>query len=144
MAVINRKARHTYQVQDTWEAGLVLKGWEVKSVKKGDVSLQGARVVVRGGELWVVGMQINPYQRQVERQEAKRSRKLLLSRKEIDSIIGSLTIKRLTMVPLKCYNKDGLVKLEIGLVKRRKKWEKRRKIRKEEAERKTQQFIKST
>lgn len=142
MAVVNRKARHEYEILETWEAGVVLDGWEVKSAKKDQVSLSGSRVTVRDGELYIIGMQINPYQKQVEEQKPDRARKLLLSRKEIDSIVGNLSRKGLTVVPLKCYNKGGLVKLEIGLVRRKKEWEKRRKIRKREAERKVKNLLK--
>lgn len=144
MSVVNKKALHEYEVLETWEAGVVLQGWEVKSAKKGEVSLAGSRVVIREGEAWVIGMQISPYQKQKEEQVVGRGRKLLLSRKEIDKLVGSLSQKGLTAVPLECYNKGGLVKLKIGLVRRRKEWEKRRKLRKREAEKKAERLIKST
>lgn len=147
MTIVNKRAFSDYEILDKWEAGIVLSGAEAKSVKKGAVSLRGSRVVVMGegknDELWVVGMQINPYEfASDEDYDPIRRRKLLLNKKEIVEIAGKVRQKGLTMVPLKCYNKAGLIKVELALVRGKKQYEKREDIRKRDAQREIEQAYK--
>ncbi|HEY9202291.1 MAG TPA: SsrA-binding protein SmpB [Gammaproteobacteria bacterium] len=124
---LNKKARHDYLIEDTFEAGIVLQGWEVKSIRDGRVQMTDTYVMVKDGELYWLGGQItallsasthvNP--------EPTRSRKLLLHRREIDKLIGAIDRKGYTLVPLKMYWKKGRAKLEIGLAKGKKEHDKR-------------------
>ncbi len=124
---LNKKARHDYLIEDTFEAGIVLQGWEVKSIRDGRVQMTDTYVMVKDGELYWLGGQItallsasthvNP--------EPSRARKLLLHRREIDKLIGAIDRKGYTLVPLKMYWKKGRAKLEIGLAKGKKEHDKR-------------------
>lgn len=139
MAVLieNRKARFDYEILETFEAGLSLKGWEVKSLKNKRGSLAGSRVIIRGNEAFLVGMDIPPYQpnNMPTNFEEQRTLKLLLSKKEIKYLQGKLSQKGLTIAPLKCYAKNNLIKVEIALVKGKKKYDKREKIKERDTER---------
>ncbi|MBU3925625.1 SsrA-binding protein SmpB [Patescibacteria group bacterium] len=133
----NKKARFDYEVLETFEAGLVLKGWEVKSLKNKRGSLAGSRILMRGNEAFLVGFDIPPYQsnNMPSNYEEQRTLKLLLNKKEIKYLDGKLSQKGLTMVPLKCYAKNNIIKVEIALVKGKKKFDKREKIKKRDTER---------
>jgi len=133
----NKKAKFDYEVLETFEAGLVLKGWEVKSLKNKMGSLAGSRVLIRGNEAFLVGLDISPYQpnNMPGNYEEKRTLKLLLNKKEIKYLDGKLTQKGLTIVPLKCYTKHNQIKVEIALVQGKKKFDKREKIKKRDTER---------
>lgn len=124
---LNKKARHDYFIEEKLEAGLVLEGWEVKSLRVGRAQIAEAYVVVRGGEIWLVGANITPLNSASTHvhPEAARSRKLLLQRREIDRLIGSVERAGYTMVPLALYWKQGRAKLEIGLAKGKKQHDKR-------------------
>ncbi len=137
MRVENRKAHFDYEVLFKWEAGVVLSGSETKSAKAGAMSLMGSRCVFNDkGELWVMGMQINQYEfARSESYEATRSRKLLLTKKELMEIEAKSAQKGLTVVPLACYTKHGLVKIEVALVRGKKKYEKREEEKKRAVER---------
>lgn len=141
---INRKVRFDYHVLETFEAGLSLSGFEVKSIKQGRADISNAFVVPRGHELFLINAHIHPYQAKnvPSAYEATRSRKLLLHKKEINYLFGAVKQRGLTLVPLKMYNKRGLVKLEIALAKGKKKADKREAIRKREAEREMQRTLK--
>ena len=145
MRVENRKARFDYELLDKWEAGVVLTGAEVKSVKQGAASLTGARCVFgESNELMVVGMQINPYiYARREDYDPTRSRKLLLTKKELEIIRVKMTTKGLTVVPLVCYTKHGLVKIEVGLVRGKRKHEKRETEKKRTELRVVQKLLKN-
>jgi SsrA-binding protein len=123
----NRKARHEFSIEDTYEAGLVLVGAEVKSLRTGDCSINEAFARPREDELYLFDMHIAPYaQASVDRPEPKRPRKLLLHRKELARIISQVSQKGYTLVPLSVYFKAGYAKVEIALARRRKLHDKRR------------------
>ena len=134
---LNRRARHEYTIDDTFEAGIVLTGTEIKSVRANKVNLTGAYARVEGGEAWLVGAHIAPYeQASRENHEAKRTRKLLLHRSEIDEIMGRAKQKGQTIVPLRLYiSQRGRAKLELGLARGKNLHDKRRDIAEREAKR---------
>ncbi len=123
----NRKARHEYDIEDTYEAGIVLQGTEVKSLRQGNCSLNEAWARPRGGEVFLIDMHIPPYdQASIANHEPKRPRKLLLHKREIDRIISQCTQRGYTLVPLSVYFKGGYAKVELALARHRKQWDKRR------------------
>ncbi len=133
----NKKAFFNYEIIERLEAGLVLKGSEVKSIRDGKVSIREAYAKIRGGEAWVVGMDISIYSQAgpYNNHEPRRARKLLLHRREIMRLAGKTQERGLTLVPLSLYFKGGRAKLEIGLARGRAKHDKRRAILEREAER---------
>ena len=133
----NRKARFDYEILETFEAGLVLSGPEVKSIKNGRMNLAGCYINIHDGELYLIGASIAPYQpkNQPADYDPARSRKLLLHKKEIMSLLGKIQQKGLTLVPLKVYNKGRRIKLEFAIVRGKKKYDKRAVISKRESER---------
>jgi SsrA-binding protein len=132
----NRKARHDYHIEETFEAGVSLMGSEVKSLRSGKASLQDAYAMVRGDEVYLMGAHIPPYpQASMQNHEPTRARKLLLKRKEIDRLIGKTKEKGLTLVPLRIYLKKNLFKVEIALAKGKRDYDKREAIAKRDAER---------
>ena len=134
----NRKARFEYFVSDTYEAGLVLKGTEIKSIRQGKMSLQEAYVRTDGEEAWLVGAHIAPYENASAYQhDPKRDRKLLMHKKQIRKIFDEVRIKGMTIVPIKVYLKEGRAKLEIGLAKGNKQYDKRDAIKERDVERET-------
>lgn len=143
MKITNRRAYHDFNILETYEAGINLTGSEVKSVKGNRMSLDGAFVKIIGSEIYLVNAQIflYPYTRP-EGYDDKRSRKLLLHKKEIISLKGKLASSNLTLVPLECYNSHGLVKLKIGLAKGKREFEKREKIKRRDIDRETQRILK--
>jgi len=134
---VNRRARFDYQILEIFEAGLSLTGFEVKAIKNGRVDITNAFVVPRGEELFLINAHIAPYQTQnvPGGYDFARSRKLLLHKKEINYLIGKAKQAGLTLVPLRLYNRRGLVKLELAVAKGKKKADKREAIRRREAER---------
>lgn len=146
---MNKHAYFDYEILEDYEAGLVLRGYEVKSLRKGAASLRGARAVFKqgkdgGDELWLVGMQINPYEfARNEEYDPLRSRKLLLSGSEITRIKGKLSTKGLTLVPLECYNKGDWIKVKIGLARGKKQFEKREIEKKRESDQMIQRSLKN-
>lgn len=133
----NKKAHFNYEILDKFEAGLELLGFEVKSLKKGQGSLEGAHVTVRGGEAYVIGMQVPPYQpaNTPKDYDPLRHRRLLLTKKEISRLAGEEGQKGLTIVPISVYNKGRKLKIEIALVRGKKKYDKRETIKKRDTER---------
>lgn len=132
----NRKAYHNYHIGDSIEAGIVLAGSEIKSIRDGKVSLGDAYVRPEAGELWLLNAHIARYEASSYlSHEPTRPRKLLLHRKEIDSITGRVSEKGLTLVPTKLYIKDSIAKVEIALAKGKKLYDKRESITRREAER---------
>jgi len=122
----NRRARHEYHIDDTLEAGIVLSGTEVKSIRAGRIQLRDAYVEVRSDEAWLVGAHISPYSHgNYANHDPERVRKLLLSRREIDRLAGAIQRKGLTVIPLSVYLKGHLVKVEIGLARGKKLHDKR-------------------
>ena len=126
----NRKARHEFEVLDTFEAGLVLKGPEVKSLREGKVSFQDSFARLEGGEVWLHSLHISPYE-QANRynQDPVRPRKLLLNRHEIRRLVGRVEEKGLTLVPLQIYFRGGYAKVTLAVAKGRKLYDKREKLR---------------
>lgn len=132
----NRRARHDYHLLDRFEAGVVLTGTEVKSLRDGRVTIGRAYADVRDGEVWLIGAHIDEYaQGNVANHEPDRDRKLLLHRREIDSLIGNVNEKGLTVVPTRLYFKNGRVKLELAVARGKEQRDKRRDIAKREAQR---------
>ncbi len=123
----NKKARLEYELIDTYEAGLELKGYEVKALRAGKASLVGARVMVRGGEAYLVGATISPYQEgnTPKHYDPERSRRLLLKKKELQELVGAESQKGLTLVPVVIFNKKRFVKLLFALARKKKAHDKR-------------------
>lgn len=137
----NRKAWHEYHVLDKYEAGLVLQGSEVKSLRDGHVQLKDSYVVFKGAELWLQNCHISKYTASsYNNHEPERHRKLLMHRNEIDKIIAQLKEKGLTMVPLKLYFKEGVAKVEVALVKGKLAHDKRQDIKKRDVQRELDQL----
>ena len=134
--VSNRKARHDYSILDTYECGLVLVGTEVKSLREGKASLADAFATVDDGEVWLRNVHIPEYtQGTWTNHMPRRTRKLLLHRREIEKLIGKTKESGLSLVPLSMYFKDGKVKVEIALAKGKKAYDKRQTLAKRDAER---------
>ncbi len=133
---VNKRAYFDYEISEKFSAGIELTGHEVKSLKMGRLSIVGAHAAVRGGELYLIGMDIPSFQpdNAPAGYDPKRTRKMLLTRKEINYLIGKLQMN-LTLVPLRVYTDRGLVKIELGLGRRLKKKDKRELIKKREIER---------
>ena len=148
MAVLinNKRVPFDYTILEKMEAGLELHGWEVKSIKGKKVSLAGARILIRGGEAFAVGINIQPYQPKntPESSEGNRTLKLLLRKKEINHLATKLNQKGLTIVPIKLYDKGNKIKAEIALVKGKKKQDKREHIKKRESNVKIGRLLKNT
>lgn len=140
----NKKAFFNYEILEKFEAGLELKGYEVKALKSGQGSIMGARVLIRGGEAFVVGMDIPPYQpaNAPSGYDPGRTRRLLLHKKEIRYLEGKANEHGLTLVPINVYIKGNLVKLEFGAGRGKKKSDKREAIKKREAQRKIERALK--
>lgn len=141
----NKKARLNYEILEEYEAGLELLGHEVKSLRGGHGKLDGAHVVVRGGEAYVVGMHIPPYQpaNTPESYDPARTRKLLLTGKELGSLAGSEGQKGLTIVPLRVYNKGKKLKLLVGVARGRKKYDKRAVLKERDTKREIDRTLKN-
>ncbi len=139
----NPKANFDYEILETLEAGMVLKGYEVKSIKTGKVSIKGSYVKILNGEPFLVGATISPYQvkNTPEDYDPQTSRKLLLSKKQISVLVGTSQAHGLTLVPLKLYNKKGFVKLLIGIARGKKKYDKRETIKKKDVARSKQRGL---
>lgn len=138
----NKKARHDYLIEDTFEAGMVLMGTEVKSLRQGRASLVDGFVDIDGHEAWLHGVHIPEYtQGTWTNHSARRKRKLLLNRVEIDKIERRVNEKGLTIVPLSLYFLDGRAKVEIALAKGKKSWDKRAALAERQATRETQQEV---
>lgn len=140
----NKKARHDYFIDDVYEAGIVLTGTEIKSVRAGKVSIKESYAKIQDGEIVLIGMNISPYE-QGNRFNAEplRIRKLLLHKREIRKLLGLTTQKGLTLVPLRMYiNENGLAKIEIAVARGKKNYDKREDIAKRDADRKMEQALK--
>ncbi|HUV74472.1 MAG TPA: SsrA-binding protein SmpB [Anaerolineae bacterium] len=134
--VSNRRARREYFIEETYEAGLVLKGSEIKSIRAGRANLQDSYVTIRDGEAWLVNTHVSPYkQASIENHEPKRDRKLLLNRREIDRLVSKVQAKGYTMIPLRLYLKNNRAKVEVALAKGKKLYDKRANLAKRQAQR---------
>ncbi len=132
----NRRARHDYDILETIEAGIVLKGTEVKSLRDSQVTFKDAYATIRHEELWLLGCHINPYSHGSDaNHDPERDRKLLLHRREITRLTGKIAERGLTLIPLRLYFKEGRVKIELGLGRGRKLHDKRSAIRERDVKR---------
>lgn len=139
----NRKAYHDYHVLETFEAGLVLTGTEAKSVRAGRISLREAYVRIEGGEAWLVGAHVAHYaEGNRYNHEPTRARKLLLHRDQLLQLAQKVKADGMTVVPLRVYDRHGYVKLEIGLARGKKQWDKRQAIADREAKREIDRAVK--
>jgi SsrA-binding protein len=141
----NKRAHFDYLITDKYEAGLVLSGQEVKSIKLGHISLKESFVTVKGKELYLTNAHITPYKQagELKNYEPTQPRKLLLRKSEIKHLTGKVRIAGLTLVPIRVYTKRRLIKLEFGLGKGKKKYDKREDIAKREDNRKIQRELKN-
>ena len=141
----NRRARHDYEILETIEAGIALRGSEVKSMRDGKAQLADAYARVDGGELWLYGLHIPPWQFATGfgGHEPDRKRKLLVHRKEIDELLGRTQQQSLTLVPLSLYFKDGKAKVQLALARGRKLYDKRQAILSREAERESARALRN-
>jgi SsrA-binding protein len=130
--IINRRASFDYQILEKFEAGIVLNGAEVKSVKNGHLKLEDAFIRLKDHEAWLFNAHIHPYSFASDLQDPCRARKLLLKKKELLKLKQETTQKGLTLIPLSCYTRHNKIKLEIALAKGKKKYEKREAIRKKD------------
>jgi len=134
--VTNRKALHEYFIIDRYEAGIALKGTEVKSLRQRSANLQDGYAIIKNGEVWLLGLHISPFEKgNINNHDPKRDRKLLLHKQEIRRLVGKVAEKGLTLVPLRLYFKNNIVKVEIGLARGKKTYDKRESIKKRDVER---------
>lgn len=140
----NRQARYLYEILDTIEAGIQLTGTEIKSIRAGKINLRDGYGLIRNGEAWLINVHISTYEGSGAyfNHEPRRSRKLLLHRKEINKLIGQLEQKGLTLVPLKAYFKNSLVKISLGLGKGKKLHDKRETIKRRDDQREMSRAMK--
>ena len=140
----NPVAYHNYTINDKLEAGLVLTGTEIKSIRAGKVNLKDAYVNIKNSEAFIYGMHISPYEHgNIFNKDPLRTRKLLLNKREINKLIGYINQKGMSLVPIKLYFKNNFVKLELGIGKGKKLYDKREDIAKKEAQRKIQRTLKN-
>ena len=139
----NKKARHDYFIEETYEAGIALHGTEVKSIRMGQCSIKEAFIGIQNGEVFIQRMHINPYEKgNIFNKDPLRVKKLLLHKNEIHRMMGQIKIKGYTIVPLKVYLKGSLVKVEIGLARGKKLYDKRQDIAKKDQEREARRDFK--
>ena len=139
----NRKARHDYHIEETFEAGMVLTGTEVKSLRQGRANLRDAYAAIENGELFVYNMHISPYTHgNMFNHEPKRTRKLLMHKREIMRLLGQTQEKGYTLVPLKVYFRRGLAKMELALARGKKLYDKREAIARRDEKRRIDRILK--
>ena len=135
----NKKAFHDYFIEEKYEAGLVLVGTEVKSIRQGKVNLKDSYETIKNGEAFVYNMHISPYEKgNIYNVDPLRVRKLLLNKRELRKLIGLTTLKGYSLIPLNLYFKNGLVKMELSVARGKKNYDKRQDIAKKDAERRIQ------
>ena len=141
----NRRARHDYFIEERFEAGVALQGWEVKSLRAGRLQLAEAYVMLKGGEAWLFGAHVSPLVAASTQTQADptRTRKLLLHRRQIDSLVGAVERRGRALVPLAMYWKDGRAKLEIGLARGKKEHDKRADTRERDWQRERARVMKA-
>lgn len=138
----NKKAYHEFFIEDKYEAGLVLVGTEVKSIRQGNVNLKDSYVSIKNGEAFVYNMHISSYEKgNIYNVDPLRPRKLLLNKRELRKLIGLTTLKGYSLIPLSLYLKNGLVKMELSVAKGKKTYDKRQDIAKRDAERRMQRQV---
>ncbi len=139
----NPTAYHNYTIEEKLEAGIVLSGTEIKSIRKGKANLKDSYAIIKNGEVYIVGMHVSPYEHgNIFNKDPLRDRKLLLNRREINKLIGLTKQKGYSLVPISLYFKGSLVKVELGIGKGKKLYDKRQDIAKKDAERRINQAMK--
>jgi len=140
----NPVAYHNYTINDKLEAGIVFSGTEIKSIRAGKVNLKDAYVNIKNSEAYIYGMHISPYEHgNIFNKDPLRTRKLLLNKREINKLLGLITQKGMSLIPIKLYFKNSFVKLELGIGKGKKLYDKREDIAKKDAQRKIQRTLKN-
>lgn len=140
----NPTARHNYDITDSFEAGIVLSGTEIKSIRNGKVNIKDTYVMIKNGEAYIYGMHISPYEHgNIYNKDPLRDRKLLLHKREIDRLFGMIKQKGVSLVPLTLYFKDSKVKVEVGVGKGKKLYDKREDMAKKDAEMKIKRALKA-
>lgn len=140
----NPTAYHNYDITDKLETGIVLSGTEIKSIRSGKANLKDSYAIIRNGEVYIVGMHISPYEHgNIYNKDPLRTRKLLLNRREINKLTGLIKQKGLTLVPISLYFNGNFLKIELGVGKGKKLYDKRQDIAKKDAERRMQQALSS-
>jgi SsrA-binding protein len=142
VVITNRRARHDYLVLDTWEAGIVLAGAEVKSIRDGRANLQDSYARVEDHEVWLHGMHVSPYAYSRGDLDPVRRRKLLLNHREIDEIERGTAEKGVTLVPMRVYFKDGRAKVELAMARGKRAYDKRQALAERDAKRETERAMK--
>lgn len=136
MEILNRKARHDYDIEDTLEAGLVLKGTEIKSIRQGKANLKDSYAILKNNEVFILGMHISPYKEgNIFNHDELRTRKCLLHKKEIKKLKDKIVLDGFTLVPLKIYFVKNKAKVLLGIAKGRKNYDKREVLKKRDMER---------
>ena len=139
----NKKVFHDYFIEETYEAGIVLHGTEVKSLRMGKCSIKESFLRIENGDMWIYGMHVSPYEKgNIFNKDPLRTRKLLLHRSEIMKLVGKVKEKGYTLVPIEVYFKDGKAKIEIGLAKGKKLYDKREDIAKKDMKREAEREFK--
>ncbi|MBR3674337.1 MAG: SsrA-binding protein SmpB [Clostridia bacterium] len=139
----NPVARHNYNIEETIEAGIVLTGTEIKSIRQGKVNLKESYAAIKNGEVFIYSMHISPYEQgNIFNKDPLRDRKLLLNRKEINKLIGKIQTKGYSLVPISLYFKGSVVKVELGVGKGKKLYDKREDIAKKDAQRRIERALK--
>src|SRR5690349_10269859 len=140
----NRKAFHDYSILETYEAGLVLKGTEVKSLREAQVNFKDCYAAIDNNEAWLIGCYISPYHHGTDaNHDPERKRKLLLHKREISRLLGKIAERGLTLIPLRLYFKDGRAKVELGLARGKKLYDKRETLKRKMAQREVERSLKS-
>lgn len=141
----NRKARYEYSILDTIEAGVVLKGTEIKSIRAGRINLKDGYAGIRNGEIWLYNVHIAPFEQGNQfNHDPVRTRKLLIKKKQIDRLVGEVKQNGVTLIPLKVYIKNGFAKVLIGLAKGKKQYDKRETIKRRDQERQMRRAVKDS
>lgn len=136
MEILNRRARYNYQIFESIEAGIVLTGTEIKSIRQGKANIKDSYATIKKGEALLINMHISPYENgNIFNHEETRTRKLLLHKKEIKKIENKITLEGYTLVPLKIYFKQGIAKIELGIAKGKKNYDKREVVKQRDIER---------
>ena len=141
----NPNARHNYTIEDTYEAGIVLTGTEIKSIRKGKVNLKDSYANIKNGEVFIYGMHISPYEHgNIFNKDPLRTRKLLLNRREINKLIGLMQQKGFSLVPISLYFNGNFLKIELGVGKGKKLYDKRQDIAKKDAEMRMRKVLRAS
>lgn len=144
MEIINRKARHDYFIEDQYEAGIELTGTEIKSIREGNANIKECYGIIRNHEVFLLNMFVSPYKEgNIFNHNEKRTRKLLLHKKEIKKIEDKITLQGLTLIPLRLYFKNNILKVELGVCRGKKNYDKRETIKERDIKRNLEKTLKS-